>query len=90
VGKPVAVTAAAWLAIRLRLATRPEGTSWGAMLGVGILAGIGFTMSLFIAGLAFGDTPLLDAGKRGVLFASIVAAIAGAAVLYGTPGRRTG
>jgi hypothetical protein len=46
VGKPLGVTATAWLAMRLRLATLSEGTSWGARLGVGILAGIGFTMSL--------------------------------------------
>ncbi len=96
VGKPLGVTAAAWLAVRLRLAALPEGTGWGALLGVGLLAGIGFTMALFIAGLALGQTALLDGAKLGVLSASVVAAIAGATLLHrpwtaprrGLPGTR--
>jgi Na+:H+ antiporter, NhaA family len=81
-GKPLGVLGASWLAVRLGVAALPEGTSWGAMLGVGILAGIGFTMALFIASLAFGDTPLLDAAKLGVLSGSVLAAVVGASVVY--------
>ena len=53
-----------------------------ALLGTGFLAGIGFTMSLFIGALAFGDGPVLDQAKLGVLLASLLAALAGLAILY--------
>jgi Na+:H+ antiporter, NhaA family len=59
----------------------PAGASWSAMLGIGLLAGIGFTMSLFIASLAFTDPALLRQAKIGVLAASLVASLAGLAVL---------
>ena len=53
VGKPVGVLLACWLAVRFRVGPLPEGTGWPMMLGVGTVAGIGFTVSLFIAGLSF-------------------------------------
>jgi len=59
----------------------PAGLGVAALLGVGLLAGIGFTMSLFIAALAFGDSPLESAAKAGVLGASLLAAAGGLAIL---------
>jgi Na+:H+ antiporter, NhaA family len=77
IGKPIGVVGCAWLAVRAGLARLPEGVSWWGLVGVGLLAGIGFTMSLFIANLAFGLGPELDQAKIGVLAASVVAALAG-------------
>ncbi len=76
-GKPVGIVLAAWLAIRGGLAAMPEGVSWPQLGAVGVLAGIGFTMSLFIAGLAFAQGPLLMAAKEGILIGSTVAGLAG-------------
>jgi NhaA family Na+:H+ antiporter len=80
IGKPLGIVVLSWLAIRIGLARLPEGISWGALAGGGFLAGIGFTMALFIAGLALeGET--LDAAKFGILGASAVAAAIGMIVL---------
>jgi NhaA family Na+:H+ antiporter len=67
-----------------------DGISWRQIAGVGLLGGIGFTMSLFIANLAFGDTPALELAKVGILAASIISGVAGAVVLLRTSpaGRR--
>lgn len=67
VGKPLGITGAAPAAVRLRLAALPEGVSWTALHGCAWLGGIGFTMSLFIATLAFQGTNLLDSAKIGIL-----------------------
>ena len=80
-GKPIGIVLFSWLATRSRIATMLEGISWRQIVGVGLLAGIGFTMSLFIANLAFGDTPALELAKVGILAASVVSGIAGAIVL---------
>jgi NhaA family Na+:H+ antiporter len=65
------------LAVKLRIAALPSGVNWLQMSGVGILAGIGFTVSIFISSLAF-DTPLqLAEGKTAVLAASLIAGFAG-------------
>ena len=79
VGKFVGVTSFSWIAVRLGLGRLPEGAHWGHILGVAAVAGIGFTVSLFITGLAFDSPGLQDDAKIGTLVASIVAAIAGAA-----------
>ncbi len=86
-GKPVGVMAFSLLAVRAGLARLPEGVSWTMVLGGGLLAGIGFTMSLFVAGLALsGD--LLTAGKVGTLCGSAASGLAGAAVLiWAAPAR---
>ncbi len=84
VGKPVGVLGASWLAVRMGWSSLPQGASWGAMAGVSLLAGIGFTMSLFIGNLAFEGSTLLDGAKLGVLAASVVAAVAGLAILVWT------
>jgi NhaA family Na+:H+ antiporter len=81
VGKPVGVLGFSWLATRLGWASLPQGVGWGAMAGVGLLAGIGFTMSLFIGTLAFEGSELLDQAKLGILAASVVAAASGLALL---------
>ena len=77
VGKPLGITLFSWLAIRLGLAQLPTGVNWRLLHGAAWLGGIGFTMSLFIAGLAFGQSPALDAAKVGVLAASLVAGLVG-------------
>ncbi len=83
VGKQLGVFGAIVLAERLGLATRPAGASWVQLWGVAILCGIGFTMSLFIAGLAFADQPtLFEAAKLGVIGGSLLSMIAGYAVLW--------
>jgi NhaA family Na+:H+ antiporter len=81
VGKPVGITLAAFTAVRLRLADLPAGVGWTALHGCAWLGGIGFTMSLFIASLAFEGTALLDSSKIGILSGSILAGIVGAVVL---------
>ncbi len=80
-GKPLGVTGFVLLAVMSRLTRLPAGASWPALIGIGLLAGIGFTMSLFIASLAFADPALLSQAKIGVLAGSLVASLAGLAVL---------
>lgn len=72
-GKTLGITAFSALAVRMGIAALPAGVTWRALHGASWLAGIGFTMSLFIAGLAFGESPLLDEAKIGILVASVVA-----------------
>ena len=79
-GKPTGVIASSWLAVRLGIATKPSDLNWSLLAAGGLLTGIGFTMSLFIAGLAY--TPItLDAAKIGILAASAVSAAAGLLML---------
>ncbi len=79
-GKPVGILLFAWLAIRCRLAALPADLDWRLLAGGGMLAGIGFTMALFIANLAFEST-LLDSAKLGILVASVASALTGVALL---------
>jgi NhaA family Na+:H+ antiporter len=81
IGKPIGIVLFSWLATRTRLAAMLDGIGWHQIAGVGMLGGIGFTMSLFIANLAFGDGPALETAKVGILLASVVSGIAGAIVL---------
>jgi NhaA family Na+:H+ antiporter len=76
-GKPIGVVGSTWLAVRLGWCKLAPGLSWGGVVLIGLLAGIGFTMSIFIAMLAFTDERLLNAAKLGVLLGSLVAAILG-------------
>ena len=76
-GKPLGIVAFSWLAVRLRVASLPRGVSWGGVLVVGCVAGIGFTMALFIGALAFEDPSMLAVGKLSVLIASAVAGVVG-------------
>ena len=82
VGKPLGVVAFSWLAVRLGLASLPRGVSWSGVLVVGCVAGIGFTMALFIGALAFSDTSTLAVAKLTVLAASMVAGAVGLVVGY--------
>ncbi len=81
IGKPVGITCAALAATKLGLGALPDGVSWRALHGCAWLGGIGFTMSLFIANLAFEGTASLDSAKIGILSGSILAGFIGAAVL---------
>jgi NhaA family Na+:H+ antiporter len=81
VGKPIGIYGFSRLAIGLRLAEKPEGSTWSQMLGVAMLGGIGFTMSLFIGMLAFTDAARGAEIRIGVLLGSIASAIAGYLVL---------
>ncbi|HEU4631286.1 MAG TPA: Na+/H+ antiporter NhaA [Gemmatimonadaceae bacterium] len=86
-GKPIGITLFAWLAVRLGLADRMAGVSWRDMLGVAWLGGIGFTMSLFITGLAFTSAARIDDAKLGILTASTLAGIGGWLLLRSGAGR---
>jgi NhaA family Na+:H+ antiporter len=81
VGKPLGIVFMSFLAVRLGLAVRPADLSWPILAAGGLLAGIGFTMSLFIAELAF-DPDLLVSTKLGILAASIVAGTCGVLALW--------
>ena len=89
VGKQVGIFGFAYLAVRAGFAKLPEGIGWRQVHGVSLLAAIGFTMSLFIGGLAFTDPAQVDAVKLGVLSGSLIAAIAGLALLRSTLPRDT-
>jgi NhaA family Na+:H+ antiporter len=84
-GKPLGFVAASLLAVKTGLAEKPAAYSWRQLAGAGALAGIGFTMSLFIAGQAFPDPGAFAAAKIGVFSASIFSACLGVAVLWGAP-----
>jgi len=81
VGKTVGIAGAAWLAARTGLGRLPDDTTWPMMLAIAAVAGVGFTVSLFIAELAFDVGPLQDAAKLGVLAGSTVAALVGGTAL---------
>lgn len=76
-GKPIGVIGATWLAVRLGGCRLAPGVTWAGVGLIGLLAGIGFTMSIFIAGLAFSDERMLDAAKLGVLLGSLVSVTLG-------------
>jgi NhaA family Na+:H+ antiporter len=80
-GKQIGVAASCWMVVRLGLASLPSQASWGQLHGVALLCGIGFTMSLFIATLAFGASPQLEAAKIGVLGGSLLSGVIGYLVL---------
>jgi NhaA family Na+:H+ antiporter len=81
IGKPAGIFLFSYLAVRSGLAQLPQGVSWKAIFGAGCLGGIGFTMSLFIAGLAL-EGKILDAGKIGTLCGSAISAVAGLVILF--------
>ena len=85
-GKQLGILSAVFLLVRLKVVHRPRGASWAQVYGVSLLCGIGFTMSLFIGGLAFGEgSHLNDAAKLGVLLGSVLSALAGYVVLRLAP-----
>ena len=82
-GKQIGILAMSWLAVRQRIASPPEGVSWWQLYGTALLCGIGFTMSLFIASLAFepGGAGFLGLEWLGILIGSLVSGLLGYAVL---------
>jgi NhaA family Na+:H+ antiporter len=86
VGKPVGILAACYLAVRAGFAELPSNTGYRHLVGIGLVAGIGFTVSLFITGLAFDHELLVDEAKIGILAASFLAGAAGFVYLWFLPG----
>ncbi|MFN8514755.1 MAG: Na+/H+ antiporter NhaA [Chloroflexia bacterium] len=84
-GKQIGIIGASWLIVRAGRAELPDGVTWRHIYGASLLGGIGFTMALFIASLAFGGGPLLDAAKLGTFGASLLAGLAGWAILRTIP-----
>jgi len=80
-GKQIGVFAGSYLAVKLKWADLPSGMTWPRLYGLSLLAGIGFTMSLFIASLAFGESEYLAPAKAGILVASLVSGLFGAFIL---------
>jgi NhaA family Na+:H+ antiporter len=80
-GKPLGIMMAALISVKTGVARLPQAVNWGSLLGYGFLAGIGFTMSLFIGMLAFDDMALVNAAKRGIIAGSLLAGVAGALTL---------
>ena len=89
-GKLIGVSAFAWLAVRVRVGVLPTGVGMPAIVGGAAVAGIGFTVSIFVAGLAFDDPGLQDQAKIGILAASLVAGALGAFLLRRAGGRAAG
>jgi Na+:H+ antiporter, NhaA family len=87
-GKPLGIMMAALIAVKTGIARLPQDINWRSLLGYAFLAGIGFTMSLFVAMLAFDDTTLVDAAKRGIIAGSLLAGVAGAVMLRMGPALR--
>jgi NhaA family Na+:H+ antiporter len=89
-GKPVGIVTAAWLARAAGLARLPEGARWSELVGAACLGGVGFTMSIFIAALAFTEGDSLDLARIGILLGSAVSALLGFTILWlATTGRRS-
>jgi NhaA family Na+:H+ antiporter len=88
IGKPLGFMLASALAVRLGLAEKPDAYSWRQLAGAGALAGIGFTMSLFIAGQAFPVAGDFAVAKIAVFAASVLSSLIGVAVLWSAPAQK--
>ncbi len=84
VGKPLGIGFLSWIAVKSGRGALPKGVNWGQVAGAGCLAGIGFTMSLFITDLAFDDETLIATAKVGILAASLMSGIVGYVLLSRT------
>lgn len=80
-GKPIGIFAMSWLSVKFKIAQLPQSTTWTHVLGLGLLGGIGFTMSIFIALLSFGDLLHQNEAKFAILIASTIAGISGFCIL---------
>lgn len=88
IGKPVGIILLCWLACSMKIATLPRGVTWRHILGAGMLGGIGFTMAIFIANLAYANSMAhLEHAKLAILVASAISAIGGAAILLSCKSR---
>lgn len=81
IGKFTGILLFSWVMVKLKLASLPDQAQWKHITGVALLGGIGFTMSLFISGLAFDSTLLIDQAKYGILIASLVSGVLGTLAL---------
>ncbi len=88
IGKPLGILVFSWISVRSGLCTLPRGTSWLEVLGIGMLGGIGFTMSLFISNLAFVSVSLSNYAKLGIFIASLLAGVLGFALLSWASSRK--
>src|ERR1051326_518917 len=89
IGKPLGIFVGSWVAVRLRIAVKPDEYSWRQVLGAGALGGLGFTMSLFIAGEAFPAAADFTAAKIAIFIASLIAALVGISILLPKIGNDT-
>ncbi len=89
VGKFVGISLFAWLAVRFKLGALPSGVGWSSIVAVAAVAGIGFTVSIFVTGLAFTDADLQDQAKIGILAASIMAGVLGTLLLRRATARQS-
>jgi NhaA family Na+:H+ antiporter len=80
-GKPLGILGCCWLAVRTGLCRLPEDMRWSHLVGMGMLAGIGFTMSIFVTNLAFDDAGVIQFSKIAILTASLLASILGFSIL---------
>lgn len=88
-GKPISVTVCTWIAVRLRPGDFRQGTNGTKVIAASPLAGIGFTMSLFIAALGFGEGELLENARIGIIAGSLISGAAGFPMLRSATGRTT-
>jgi NhaA family Na+:H+ antiporter len=88
-GKPIGIVALSWLSVKLKIATLPDQTTWTHVIGLGLLGGIGFTMSIFIALLSFNEVQYQNEAKFAILTASVIAGISGFIVLHFYNKKRT-
>ncbi len=80
-GKTIGIAGFSWIAIKLKLARLPEGSGWKELIGASLMAGIGFTMSIFVAELAFDDKEVIQVAKIGIFAASFISAVLGLTLL---------
>lgn len=88
IGKPLGIFIFCWVTVKFGLANLPEGTSWKQIIGVGFLAGIGFTMALFICNLSMAGTEKESFAKLAILVASVIASVLGSFILYNFSGKK--
>lgn len=83
-GKPIGIFIFSWFAVKLKIAELPSGVKWSQVFSLGVVAGIGFTMSIFIDGLAFESEVIANIGKVAILVTSLIAAVAGVIAIIAT------
>lgn len=81
-GKPIGIMLFSFITVKLKIATLPENVNWIHMLGAAILGGVGFTMAIFVANLAYVDEVLITEAKLSILMASLVAGLVGFTFLF--------
>ncbi|MCI9129723.1 MAG: Na+/H+ antiporter NhaA [Eggerthellaceae bacterium] len=82
IGKPLGIMALSWLCVKLKIAKLPENVSWKHMFGASILGGVGFTMAIFVANLAYSDPHMVTEAKLAILLASLIAGVLGFVILF--------